>query len=77
MFTEYYNQLTETHKGIVLMVAGFLLLSYHQGWFFLEGLRELINLGLLVLSLGLIGYGFYKLEGHKKILELFDKKPEA
>jgi hypothetical protein len=74
MLTKYYDQLTETHKGILLMVIGFLMLAYQQGWFFLEGLREMINLSFMLLSFACIGYGFYKLEGHKKILALLEKK---
>lgn len=76
MITDYYNKLSKTHQGILLMAAGFLLLSYHQGWFFLEGLRELINLALLALSLAAIAYGFYKLDGPTKILHLLNQKPK-
>lgn len=74
MFTEYYDELTNTHKGIVLMIFGFLLLAYQQEWFFLQGLKEIINLALLILSIACIGYGFYKLDGPHKILALIDKK---
>lgn len=72
MFTEYYNQLTETHKGILLMLVGVIILGYQQNWAFLEGLREIIRACMLILSIALIGYGFYKLEGHKKIMNFFE-----
>lgn len=74
MLTKYYNQLTETHKGILLMFSGFLLLAYQQGWMFLEGLRSIVNLGIFLMALGLIGYGFYKLDGYNKFMALINKK---
>jgi hypothetical protein len=74
MFSEYYDQLTETHKGILLMVSGLLLLGYQQRWAFLDGLRSIIDLGVFVLAVGLLGYGFYKLDGYKKIMALINKK---
>lgn len=74
MLTKYFNQLTDTHKGILLMLAGLLLLAYHQGWAFLDGLRSIIDLGVLLLSLGLIAYGFYKLDGYNKIMALINKQ---
>lgn len=74
MFTEYYDQLTETHKGILLMLAGLLLLAYKLGFVFLEGLNSIISLAVYAIAISLMVYGFYKLDGPKKIKAFFNKK---
>jgi len=74
MLMEYYNQLTETHKAILLMFAGFILLAYQQGWAFLDGLRGIINLGIFVMAIVMIVYGFMKFDGPNKIMALIKKQ---
>lgn len=77
MFMQYYDRLNQTQQAIFLLVVGFLLLAFQQQWFFLGGLRAVIDWGLLLLALICIGYGFHKLEWDKKILALIDDKKKS
>jgi len=74
MLMDYYNELTEMHKGILLMLVGLLLLAYQQDWAFLNGLHSIIDLAIFVLAIAVIVLGFMKIDGPKKVMALINKK---
>lgn len=74
MFMEYYNQLTKEHKAILLMVTGLILLAYQQEWSFLSGLRSIINLGIFIIAIVMIVYGFMMFDGPQKVMALVNKQ---
>ena len=74
MFMEYYNQLTKSHKAILLMITGLILLAYQQDWKFLYGLRSIIDFTIFVIGIVMIVYGFMMFDGPKKILSLMKQK---
>lgn len=74
MFMEYYNQLSKEHKAILLMVTGLILLAYQQEWSFLSGLRSIINLGIFILAIVMIVYGFMMFDGPQKVMALVNKQ---
>ncbi len=74
MFMEYYNQLTKSHKAILLMITGLILLAYQQDWKFLYGLRSIIDFTIFVIGIVMIVYGFMMFDGPKKIMSLMKQK---
>jgi hypothetical protein len=74
MFMEYYNQLTKSHKAILLMITGLILLAYQQDWKFLYGLRSIIDFTIFVIGIVMIVYGFMMFDGPKKIMSLIKQK---
>jgi hypothetical protein len=71
---DYYNGLTKTHKAILLMVTGFILLAYQQDWKFLEGLHTIINFGIFIIAIAMIVYGFIMFGGPDKMKALINKQ---
>jgi hypothetical protein len=71
---EYYNQLTKSHKAILLMITGLILLAYQQDWKFLYGLRSIIDFTIFVIGIVMIVYGFMMFDGPKKIMSLMKQK---
>jgi len=74
MFMEYYNQLSKSHKAILLMITGLILLAYQQDWKFLYGLRSIIDFTIFVIGIVMIVYGFMMFDGPKKIMSLMKQK---
>lgn len=74
MLMDYYNQLTKTHKAILLMITGLILLAYQQDWRFLCGLRSIIDFVIFIIAMVMIVYGFMMFDGPKKIMALINKK---
>lgn len=74
MFMEYYNQLTKDHKAMLLMFTGLILLAYQQEWSFLSGLRSIINLGIFIVAIVMIVYGFMMFDGPEKVMALIKKQ---
>lgn len=74
MFMEYYNQLTKSHKAILLMITGLILLAYQQDWKFLYGLRSIIDFVIFIIAIVMLVYGFMMFDGPKKVMGLINKQ---
>lgn len=68
MFTMFDN-LTEKNKGLVLVISGAVLLLSRFGF-----MHEILHTIIIVGGLYLIGVGLFKLQVHKKVMELINKK---
>ncbi len=73
-FRKYLDQLSDTNKGVLLLLAGFLLLSFQLHWSFLEGLRAIISFGISIFALICIACGIQKLGAYEKLMELKKRK---
>lgn len=59
------SQLSNNHKGILMMVAGFILLFHTMG-IIQTGLNFVIIIGAILLII----HGFFKAEYNKKLVQL-------
>lgn len=60
---------SDTHKGIIMMIAGIVLLLHTLGI-----LQQWLSFFLIAGSLYMIGYGFYKSGYTSQLLALLNKK---
>lgn len=67
MFT-ILNQLSDNHKGILMIIAGFALLLHTMGI-----IQTGINFMIIVGSIILIIYGFFKARYDKKLMYLLQR----
>ena len=69
-----FKNLNKFTRGILLIITGSIILLYTIGI-----LRERLSLVVIAISVGMIVYGAYLLEGHTKIIGLIkgNKKPHS
>ncbi|MDR3549813.1 MAG: hypothetical protein P4L31_00220 [Candidatus Babeliales bacterium] len=68
MFT-MFDKLSERNKGLVLVVSGAVLLLSRFGF-----MHEVLHTVIIIGGIYLIALGLFKLQVHKKVMELINKK---
>ncbi len=64
-----FERLNKVTRGIVLIVTGSIILLYSLGIF-----SQRLSLFVMAIAIGMIAYGVYLIEGHKKIMNMVKGK---
>lgn len=65
------NDSSNIYKGIALFVCGVLLFCYSTGL-----ISRALDIVVIVIAIGMAGYGFVLLGGHRLLSNLFGKKKQ-
>jgi len=68
MFT-LFDKLSDRNKGLVLIIAGAVLLLFCFGF-----MRQILHTIIIIGGIYLVALGLFKLQVHRKVMEYLNKK---